>query len=176
MYICAMILDPKFKLSFWKNNNDFIYEHYNVSSDKATKIFEQAATDFESNLQTHKSKNQETTPVPVEKARSIFASALYQPAPEIDGIQAEIKRYLNEDIKSEGIKILQYWASRKRSFPQLAQMARCYLSIPATSASSERVFSKGRRVLSWQRSSLKPKSVEELLCLKDWFQSFDSIF
>ncbi|PLW14034.1 hypothetical protein PCANC_17077 [Puccinia coronata f. sp. avenae] len=49
-------------------------------------------------------------------------------------------------------------------------MARTFLAIPATSAASERVFSKGRRIVSWQRSSLNPKSVEELLCVKEWYQ------
>ncbi|KAI9624760.1 hypothetical protein H4Q26_016678 [Puccinia striiformis f. sp. tritici PST-130] len=52
-------------------------------------------------------------------------------------------------------------------------MVRKYLSIPATSAAAERVFSKGRRIVSWQRLALKPQTVEQLLCLKGWYQAFN---
>ncbi|KAA1067121.1 hypothetical protein PGTUg99_017221 [Puccinia graminis f. sp. tritici] len=53
-------------------------------------------------------------------------------------------------------------------------MARRYLAVPATSAASERVFSQGRRIVSWQRSSLEPETIEQLLCLKEWYQLLDS--
>jgi hypothetical protein len=55
-------------------------------------------------------------------------------------------------------------------------MAQQYLCIPATSALSKQVFSKGCRIVSWQRSSLKTRTVEELICLKDWFETFDGPF
>ncbi|KAA1113155.1 hypothetical protein PGT21_022960 [Puccinia graminis f. sp. tritici] len=77
-------------------------------------------------------------------------ATLYQPAPEIDGIQAEICLYLKEDVETKDIEVLPYWASRQKSSPKLALMARRYLSIPATSAASERVFPTGHRVVSWQ--------------------------
>ncbi|KAA1068802.1 hypothetical protein PGT21_002392 [Puccinia graminis f. sp. tritici] len=87
---------------------------------------------------------------PESRANNFFVSALYQPTPEIDGIQAEIRLYLKEDVETKDIEVLPYWASRQKSSPKLALMARRYLSIPATSAASERVFSTGRRVVSWQ--------------------------
>ncbi|KNZ57602.1 uncharacterized protein VP01_2116g1 [Puccinia sorghi] len=63
-----------------------------------------------------------------------------------------------------------------KTLPNLALMAHQYLCIPATSASSERVISKGHRIVPWQQYSLKPQAVKELLCLKDWFQTFDGPF
>ena len=101
---------------------------------------------------------------------------MYQPDPVIEGVQKEIATYLQEGIETKSVQVLHYWASRQNSLPTLALMARRYLCIPATSASSERVFSKGRRIVSWQRSSLKPSTIEELICLKDWFQTFDGPF
>ncbi|KNZ53098.1 uncharacterized protein VP01_3343g2 [Puccinia sorghi] len=81
-----------------------------------------------------------------------------------------------EDTEPAEVNILSYWASRQKPCPTLAEMVCQYLSIPATSAASERVFSKGRRIVLWQRASLKPRSIEQLLCLKCWYQSFSSIF
>jgi hypothetical protein len=37
-------------------------------------------------------------------------------------------------------------------------------------AALERFFSKGHQILSWKGFSLKPKTVEKLLCLKVWYQ------
>ena len=170
-----MVLDPNFKTSFWKKHADFIYENYNISLDEAVNIFETAALSTESTCNSDSNKKQPNEPQPVGSERkNFFSSALYKPAPtNSNGIQGKIRQYLHEDVELNGVKILPYWASRQATFPKLCMMAHCYLAIPATSASSERVFSKGRRILSWQCASLKPKSVEELLCLKDWFQNFD---
>ena len=46
----------------------------------------------------------------------------------------------------------------------LAMMARRFLTIPASSVSSESTFSTGRSVLDDYRSSLKPVTVEALVC------------
>ena len=46
----------------------------------------------------------------------------------------------------------------------LAKMARRFLTIPASSVSSESNFSTGGRVLDDYRSSLKPVMVEALVC------------
>ncbi|KNZ58517.1 uncharacterized protein VP01_1916g4 [Puccinia sorghi] len=75
------------------------------------------------------------------------------------GIQSEIKQYLKEDIKSAEIKLMPYWATQQKTLPNLALIAHRYLCIPATSASSERVFSKGHHIISWQKSSLKPQTI-----------------
>ncbi|KNZ49385.1 hypothetical protein VP01_504g3 [Puccinia sorghi] len=78
------------------------------------------------------------------KQLSKFFLQWYEPAPvNFNGIQAKIKCYLSEDVKLEGAKMLPYLSSCQTTFPKLALMACHYLSIPATSASSERVFSKG---------------------------------
>ena len=171
-YICAMILDPKFKTVFWANNAEFIWENYGITVDDILVTFQKESEKYTSTLTT--SNTSEGTPL-APKAKSFFASALYQPAPEVNGIRAEFNQYLKEDIETEGVKVLPYWANRQKTFPLLASMARRFLSIPATSAASERVFSNGRRIVSWQRSALKPVSVEQLICLKDWFKKFDGI-
>ncbi|KAH9448923.1 hypothetical protein Pst134EA_033173 [Puccinia striiformis f. sp. tritici] len=151
VYVCAMILDPRFKISFWKNNENFIIDHYDISAEDILKTFKDTAEEFYKNLTKDKQKEpDQQAPPPVPKAKNFFALALYQPPPEMNGIQEEIDRYLKEDIEPEGIEVLSYWAHRQKTLPNLAMMVRQYLSIPATSAASKRVFSKGRRVVSWQ--------------------------
>jgi hypothetical protein len=153
MYVCVMILDPKFKTSFWKDHQEFIINHYNISHQDSEVIFDQEASAFEAKFTQGKSGDSHSghpSAAPRHQGNNIFSSALYQSAPEIKGIEAKIRLYLKEDIKPKDTKVLPFWASRQKSFPKLALMARRYLSIPATSAASERVFSTGRRVVSWQ--------------------------
>ena len=56
----------------------------------------------------------------------------------------EVETYLSsrpENLK--GMTILKWWYANSESYPILSMMARDYLSVPATSASSERIFSGG---------------------------------
>ncbi|KIM66468.1 hypothetical protein SCLCIDRAFT_110613 [Scleroderma citrinum Foug A] len=53
-------------------------------------------------------------------------------------------------------------------YPQLSRMALNYLSIPATSIDVERLFSRGRLLLSHVRSRLSAQSTRALLCLGMW--------
>src|ERR1700760_246484 len=54
-------------------------------------------------------------------------------------------------------------------WPCLAHMAIDILSIPAMSDEPERIFSRSRRTISWERSRLKKGSIQQLECLKSWF-------
>lgn len=58
-----------------------------------------------------------------------------------------------------------FWADAKAHAPNLALLAQKYLAIPATSASSERQFSRMKRLLHEKRSSLSPKTVDNLVVL-----------
>lgn len=49
-------------------------------------------------------------------------------------------------------------------------MAKNFLTIPASSVSSESTFSAGGRVLSDYRSSLCPTMVEALICASSWIR------
>jgi len=50
-------------------------------------------------------------------------------------------------------------------------MATDILSIPAMSDEPERVFSGGRRAISWDRGSMLPEALEQQECLKHWKKS-----
>ena len=47
-------------------------------------------------------------------------------------------------------------------------MARDYLAIPATSASSERLFSSGKHLITDSRNRLNQETIQACECLKSW--------
>ncbi len=74
---------------------------------------------------------------------------------------AEFQRYKNVSIalhNTDGSfnEPLAWW-KKSTKFPLLATLAHEYLAIHATSAPSERIWSRASRVLSLKRASLKPE-------------------
>jgi hypothetical protein len=79
-------------------------------------------------------------------------------------INTEFKEYLNTSINSNTDPI-NWWQNNANSFPRLSELAKKYLSIAATSVTSERVFSTAGNLISNKRSALKPKLVNQLIFL-----------
>jgi len=177
-YVSAMILDPTFKTSFWKKNEAFIMDYLHVSVDTIVETFRELLETYD---EQHPQPNLNPSASSAllskksNKQLSFFTSELYDTTNNSNpqSVHAELSLYLKEETEPEGTDILKYWFARQRRFPMLSQMAWIYLAIPATSAALERVFFKGQRIISWKRSSLNPKVVEELLCIKEWYQLTD---
>jgi hypothetical protein len=69
---------------------------------------------------------------------------------------------------------LEWWKRNESRFPQLAVLAKKYLSIQATSAPSERIFSKAGRIISTLRTRLNSAIAGKLLYVSEnwnWFLS-----
>ncbi|CAI5504401.1 unnamed protein product [Closterium sp. Naga37s-1] len=62
-------------------------------------------------------------------------------------------------------------ASQEAGGRTLRRMARDNLAIPATSASSERVFSLGRNLISWKRHRLASQRTRAVMILRSWYSS-----
>ena len=62
------------------------------------------------------------------------------------GIRIELDEYESLEDVGDTKMILEWWVRNKKRFPLLFQVAREILSIPASSATSERVFSQGTKV------------------------------
>ena len=58
---------------------------------------------------------------------------------------------------------LDWWQQHSSSYPATSQLSKKYLSICASSASSERVFSTSGHIVSKKRGSLKPNKVNMLV-------------
>eukprot|EP01023_Acetabularia_acetabulum_P062027 TRINITY_DN7564_c0_g5_i1.p3 TRINITY_DN7564_c0_g5~~TRINITY_DN7564_c0_g5_i1.p3 ORF type:complete len:117 (-),score=8.40 TRINITY_DN7564_c0_g5_i1:178-483(-) len=56
-----------------------------------------------------------------------------------ESFEYELKRYISEPIE-QTFEPLDWWKQNEDRFPRLAQLAKIYLAVPATSVPSERIF------------------------------------
>ncbi|KAH7838413.1 hypothetical protein Vadar_026026 [Vaccinium darrowii] len=80
--------------------------------------------------------------------------------------KSELERYLMEgcEVENEEFNLLGWWKANSTKYPILSQVARDVLA-------SESAFSTGGRVLDLYRTSLAPRTVEALICTRDWLHS-----
>lgn len=98
----------------------------------------------------------------------------------------ELEAYLVEPCKNIDGDVLKWWYDQRITYPRLSRMARDYLSAPgksfsimymqsctnyrdtATTVDVERVFSKGRILLSHTRNRLSAQNTRALMCVGEW--------
>lgn len=84
--------------------------------------------------------------------------------PTAAGIR-ELDRYLQEDYLKRTNDPLQWWESRKTTYPLLYDIVKKRLCLAATSVPCERIFSKAGQILIEKRSRLTSSKVTQLLFL-----------
>jgi len=82
----------------------------------------------------------------------------------------ELEQYLLERPEPPNQSPSVYWNSKRHTWPRLARMARDYLPATATSASSERSFSRGKDLLGITRFRLEPDTMEACVCHRSWLR------
>jgi hypothetical protein len=75
------------------------------------------------------------------------------------------------DPGKQGALAWWYQDIQRQRWPRLSLMAIDILTIPAMSDEPERVFSGGRRTVSWDRGQMLPETLEQRECLKHWKRS-----
>lgn len=81
--------------------------------------------------------------------------------------EREVDRYLQEEHQiSQGADPLKWWAGKECMYPNISQIAKFILSIPASSVPSERIFSLAGLIVSKKRTQLSPENVDLLIFLK----------
>ncbi len=81
----------------------------------------------------------------------------------------EVHRYINAKISfSKDDALLEWCSKHSLIFPQLSLLAKSLLGVPASSATSERVFSSSGRVLEKRRQSLSPDIVDDILMIRNF--------
>ena len=83
-------------------------------------------------------------------------------------IKNEIQHYLNlpEFPALEEYDSFAWWATNRAQYPILYKMAMKYLSIPATSVPSERLFSDANNLVTPQRTRLDSSIINKIMFLK----------
>ncbi len=81
--------------------------------------------------------------------------------------QEEVRLYASSELDiNEDIDPLQFWMENESTYPLLASLAFDVLSIPASSAPVERVFSTAGLVSSGRRNRLSDRNLEREIMLK----------
>jgi hypothetical protein len=88
---------------------------------------------------------------------------------QLSPIEIELEKYLNTMPRpaDPDADILAYWKSNAELVPYLASFARSILCIPASSASSERVFSAAGNIVTHKRTRISASKAEELVYIHD---------
>ena len=162
LYI-ASFLDPRFKTEYIPNDN--------VTAIKGRISLEglQNATDNNSTTATSTTESAETSPPPAKKKTlgSILKKSreAQQPKTPEEKLKAEMDSYLSAAVLDSESNPLDWWSVEHRNYPILAQLAKKYLCICASSVASEKLFSTSGNVVTPKRSCLKPEKVNMLVFL-----------
>ena len=172
--LCALAsaLDPRFKLKVFSSASSASHARMLLTTQceqillsytqQNQTLPKRLRTDFDSNTQASSST-----------LWNIFDDMMDDPesdSNDVRGYTAEVmvEMYLKEPIINRKCHIdpLNYWKEKKMVWNGLAIMASKYLSIPPSSASSERLFSSAADIISQERNRLNPDRAEMLLFLK----------
>ena len=91
-------------------------------------------------------------------------------------VQYQIDIYLDEECYvGNDLDVLEYWKLHKHRFLELAIMACDILSIPITTVASESSFSISGCILHKYRNCLLQKTMQALICTRNWIHDFKEI-
>ena len=80
--------------------------------------------------------------------------------------KSEIEEYLKLKVCPSDLPILSWWKSHTESLPRLSALACMFLAVPASSSSSERLFSISGCFDSSRRGRMRLESLETLTLMK----------
>jgi hypothetical protein len=160
----ALVLDPTLKRDFlrdglgWKREWILCVEENFQSSF----LFYQGAMDITSSTQVT------TIESIAENDLVTYENYLKRKRNSFSGdMPSEYDRYLSLPLLSSiNADILQFWKSNLFNFPTLAAMAKDYLTVQASSVSSERAFSSGTDLVTPNRCSMGGEVIELTQFLK----------
>ncbi|CAK1591073.1 unnamed protein product [Parnassius mnemosyne] len=81
-------------------------------------------------------------------------------------LKASFKIFLEEPLLKSSESVLKFWEEKQLIYPQLYQLARVALSVPATQVSVERLFSALKFIVSNLRMNLKDDIIEDILFVR----------
>lgn len=161
----STLLDPRFKTAGFTST-----QHANEAVSCLNELVEEAVS---MNHEPLSMASSETSRPLAKKSKTDFLSDVLAKhvsrRSEItqtnNQVKHEIDSYLNLVNLPIREDIIQWWFTRKDSYPNLYKLAVKFLSIPATSATSERVFSVAGNILNEKRSSLSGDHLDMLIFL-----------
>lgn len=155
----AMFLDPRFKVVVYHQDDSMANWVKNLALEEANKI---------------STRNPEIPSQTALQGETPSTSALWKDFDSLINQQqsslprTQVERYVHDEVLGRKEDPCEWWFKHgTQSYPLLALLAKRYLPIPATSVSSERLFSVSGGVVTSRRLALLPEHVEQLTFLHD---------
>ena len=179
--VIATILDPRFKMKLVDYCFKKMYGKEKGSSEAEeikSEFFDLYATYEMENRKNEAGNNNEQssissrqTSTSMSSLSSGFQSFLEETNSEPS--KSELTSYLEDKthpIMDPNFRVVDWGRFNAHRYPIMAKMAKKFLTIPATSVSSESTFSTSGRILDDYRSSLSPNMVEALVCASSYIK------
>ncbi|KAF9982348.1 hypothetical protein BGZ79_005954, partial [Entomortierella chlamydospora] len=140
IYAVGTALDPRLKFGWWKHQK--WEEHYQLQAQEFVRTMWRE--EYEANIPTQSFLSQDSVANWGTNDDDEFFTDLEG---QNEPLGSELDQYAEDkshvDLPNK-YNVFPYWQLQHKRWPILAQIARAYLVIPATSTSSERAFSQAR--------------------------------
>ncbi|KNA06017.1 hypothetical protein SOVF_184970, partial [Spinacia oleracea] len=176
----AVVLDPRFKIQFVEWSFKKVYGEGLEFEVGFSKVKDVIKTLYEAYVASYSSSHNSGSAVQGEGGRAVDASSgncdelmdfdSFTNEQSNVAVKSEIQMYYEEPLipRASKLDILNHWRACAVRYPILSTLAKDVLAVPVSTVASESAFSTGSRVLDCVRSSLSTKTVESIICLKDW--------
>ena len=159
-YTISTVLDPRFGLNYYQQDKTAKSDSYKEVFDIVNAVY----------LRFYCPDESIDTPSVTDETEDF----LFKLPSEKISPKSEFQNYCTDgawrNIGRRNEDVLLWWKLNANIYPNLSRMARDYLAIPATSTSSERLFSGGKHLISDTRACLSPSSIQACQCLKSWLK------
>ena len=166
-YLAAIALHPSYRINYFKKNWDAADHKLSNWETRLSTLWSLYKARYQKS-----STQQHILPFKRPQQDDHLAGLLEKLNPSEDEIADEWALFqASRTIKIE-CSPLSWWLQpeQQKNWPYLTSMAVDILSIPAMSDEPERVFSGGRRTVSWERMRLGEQTIQAAECLKSWFR------
>jgi len=180
--VVATILDPRYKMRYieWCFGRIFDVDQSGFEIQEVRAELEKLYEECELQHREKKaaqSKSNASSSLTIDRSCGLPSSSCefqsYLSSIEANPSKSELLIYLDElnvSLEDKEFDLLNWWKVNSHRFPVVSKMAKKFLTVPATSVSSESTFSTGGRTLDDYRSSLRPSTVEALICASSWIR------
>ncbi|GCB82899.1 E3 SUMO-protein ligase ZBED1 [Scyliorhinus torazame] len=97
------------------------------------------------------------------------------PTERMPEIHQQLESYLTEPLRKRNTNPFEWWKNNEHRFPAVANLARQYLAIPATSVSATTAFFCSNSIPDLARSALLPEDIDQILFLHKNFDYIESL-
>lgn len=163
--VIAMMLDPQLKLASFKHlglEDEWIWK----SKKQLERIYIAEYTPTDSGPTSTKNTAEiEDDPL----VELIFGSPTISTSTR-NQQTLQLAIYFDEPVCNRTTNLVDWWRIHGQRFPDLANVARDYMSIPASSVPSEQLFSRAGDIITKKRNRLLNTSSSALLLVKSWLR------